>query len=64
MDYPFEQDIGYVVYPEAPDGTPATKAPAPNVHRGLIPVGRYFSSDEMETEFEHLWPKVWNWVGI
>lgn len=64
MDNPFDQDIGYVVYPEAPAGSPATKAPSPNVHRGVIPVDRYFSTDEMETEFERLWPRVWNWVGI
>ncbi|MFN3591193.1 MAG: aromatic ring-hydroxylating oxygenase subunit alpha [Thermaurantiacus sp.] len=48
------------VDPEAwPGGTPAEKAPDPELGHELIPAGRYTSPSFMALEWEKIWTKVW-----
>jgi phenylpropionate dioxygenase-like ring-hydroxylating dioxygenase large terminal subunit len=42
-----------------PHGTPAEKAPDPELGHALIPAERYTSPDYMAREWAHLWTKVW-----
>lgn len=41
------------------NGTPAGKAPDPDLGHGLIPAERYTSKDYMRLEWERMWTKVW-----
>jgi hypothetical protein len=43
--------------------TPVTKQAEPDLGRTLIPKDRYLSSEYLASEYEQLWPRVWNLVG-
>lgn len=40
-------------------GTPAGKAPDPDLGHALIPASRYTSREFMELEWERIWTKIW-----
>ena len=41
------------------NGTPADKAPDPELGTALIPKERYTSAEFMKREWDHIWTKVW-----
>jgi phenylpropionate dioxygenase-like ring-hydroxylating dioxygenase large terminal subunit len=44
-------------------GTPVTKLPEPDLGQTLISKDRYLSRAYLASEYERLWPRVWNLVG-
>ncbi len=45
------------------NGTPAQKAEDPDLGTALIPADRYYSTEFMALEWEHIWSKVWLLAG-
>jgi hypothetical protein len=43
--------------------TPVTKLPEPDLGQRLISKDRYLSRAYLASEYERLWPRVWNLVG-
>lgn len=59
MDVVREQHIERVDPEKWPDGTPAEKAPDPDLGTALIPKERYTTGEFMEREWDGIWSKVW-----
>jgi phenylpropionate dioxygenase-like ring-hydroxylating dioxygenase large terminal subunit len=60
----YDYKTGFVAYPENRSGP--TGAKAPYVDHGTNPPDRtrYFSKDEADLEWQHLWTKVWAFAGL
>jgi phenylpropionate dioxygenase-like ring-hydroxylating dioxygenase large terminal subunit len=59
MDVKRQVDVLRVDPDGWPNGTPAGKAPDPELGSALIPAGRYTSPDFMALEWERIWTRVW-----
>jgi phenylpropionate dioxygenase-like ring-hydroxylating dioxygenase large terminal subunit len=55
---------GFVAYPDGRAGPTGEKAPY--VDHGTVPPdpARYYSKEEMDLEWQHVWTKVWAFAGL
>ena len=59
MDIVRKQTVERVDPDDYSEGTPATKAPDPDLGSAMVPKERYISPEFMEREWDHIWSKVW-----
>src|SRR3546814_898732 len=62
MDYDYK--TGFVTYPDAEPGSPEAKAPYVDHGTGRIDPRRYYSAEEAELEWTHMWTKSWSFAGL
>src|SRR3546814_1349802 len=60
MDYDYK--TGFVTYPDAEPGSPEAKAPYVDHGTGRIDPRRYYSAEEAELEWTHMWTKSWSFA--
>ncbi len=63
-DVKFDYQQGFVAYPENRSGPSGEKAPY--IDHGTAPPdkSRYYSAEEMELEWKHVWMKTWCFAGL
>src|SRR3546814_10681044 len=62
MDYDYK--TGFVTYPDAEPGSPEAKAPYVDHGTGRIDPRRYYSAEEAELAWTHMWTKSWSFAGL
>lgn len=64
MEQMFDYKIGYPTYPDGSGGEAGTKAPYIDHGTALVPPERYYSKQEADLEWEHMWTKSWCFAGV
>lgn len=64
MDTRFDCRKGFTLYPDAKPGDISARAPYIDHGTDLIRPERYLSTEEAALEWERMWTKTWNWVGV
>jgi len=65
MTYEFDYKKGYTAYPENTDpNSPEAKAPYVDFGTNLVDKTRYYSQEEADLEWEHMWRKTWTFAGL
>ncbi|MEJ2459862.1 MAG: aromatic ring-hydroxylating dioxygenase subunit alpha, partial [Novosphingobium sp.] len=62
MEYDYR--TGFVTYPDAEPESPAAKAPFVDMGTGRIDPSRYWTKEEADLEWEHMWTKAWWFAGL
>tara|TARA_B110000503_G_C7165793_1_gene421847 strand:+ start:475 stop:768 length:294 start_codon:yes stop_codon:yes gene_type:complete len=64
-EFQFDYKKGYVSYPEITDpNDPAVKAPYVDHGTDKPDKTRYFSKEEHDLEWQHVWKKSWTFAGM
>jgi len=64
MSVEFDYREGFVVYPDESSGPDGRKAPYVDHGTARIPPERFFSLEEADLEWQHMWRKVWSFAGL
>src|SRR5690554_4772416 len=60
----FDFKEGFVAYPEDSSGEPGRKAPYIDHGTESPDPRRYFSQQEVDLEWQHMWMKTWAFAGL
>jgi phenylpropionate dioxygenase-like ring-hydroxylating dioxygenase large terminal subunit len=62
MEYDYR--TGFVAYPDAEPGSPSAKAAFVDMGTSRIDPSRYWTKEEADLEWEHMWTKAWWFAGL
>ncbi|MEE4454941.1 aromatic ring-hydroxylating dioxygenase subunit alpha [Novosphingobium resinovorum] len=60
----YSHETGFVRYPDAAPGDPGAKAPFIDHGGSVLSAERYYSGEEAEREWEHMWTRTWQFAGL
>lgn len=60
----YDHRTGFVVYPDLKPGDPGAKADFVDHGGNPIDPRRYYSREEADLEWEHMWTKTWQFAGL
>ena len=60
----YNYKTGYINYPDAAPGSPASKAPYVDHGTARVNPRRYYTHEEAALEWQHMWTKSWVFAGL